>query len=245
MADNIGVRPSTTTASVNVATEEDANGVHYPIYKIAYGAAGEQILVSHAEALPVSDPWLHHAVDVIMSTWGDTVSVHEKSKDLLKFGHNDAVGTSATTIEHLMSGELHETFVSDNLINSVISDNAGDTEDVVIEGHTVAAGAFTFVVQSATLTGQTAATLTTPLARCTRLYNNGSNNLLGNVYVTETDTYSAGVPDSATKVHLICEAGEDQSEKCSTTISDQDYWIITAIGADFLDKTAGAAQVML
>lgn len=53
MADNIGVRPSTTTGSVNVATD-DIGGVHYPIYKQAYGSDGEAISVDLATPLPVT-----------------------------------------------------------------------------------------------------------------------------------------------------------------------------------------------
>lgn len=35
MADNIGVRPSTTTGSVNVATWEDSSNIHWPAYMTA------------------------------------------------------------------------------------------------------------------------------------------------------------------------------------------------------------------
>ena len=53
MADNIGVRPSTTTGSVNVATDE-VDGVHYPVYKIAVGEDGAATPVGENDPLHVS-----------------------------------------------------------------------------------------------------------------------------------------------------------------------------------------------
>ncbi len=53
MADNVGVRPSTTTGSVSVATDE-IEEVHYPIYKIAKGGDGEVTLIDADNPLPVA-----------------------------------------------------------------------------------------------------------------------------------------------------------------------------------------------
>lgn len=194
-----------------------------------------------------TDHWMRHAISVIEGNYGDEVSIELKNKDLLKFGHNKLVGTSPATVAHQPAGILHETYVTSNLITSIISDNAADTQAVKVEGHTTADGGltFTFVVQEITLTGQTVATLSTPLARVSRVYNNNSTELVGSVYVTEDDTYTAGVPDTDAKVHLIIEAGEQQSEKAATTISNSDYWILTSCYADMLKKSAAFAEVEL
>ena len=250
MADNVYVRPSTEFNRVKVATDEigeQDQAVHYPIYKIAYGVAGEATQVDHATPLPVGDPWLHHAEDIILSTYGDVVSIHAKQKDLLKFGRNELVGTSPATVMALPAGILNETYVTTNIITSVVSTAAGDTEEIVVEGHTTADGGlnFVFVSQTITLTGQTAATLTTPLARCSRAYNNNGTELTGVISVTETDTYTAGVPDTPAGVHLQISAGKQQSNKASTTMSSTDYWIITSFYCDYLKKTAGFADVEL
>lgn len=193
------------------------------------------------------DYWVDHAVSVIHSTYGDHVSVDQKQKVILKFGHSDNIGTSKATVAHQPSGILHETYVSANDIDTIVSTAAGDNTATVIEGHTVdGSGNFTFVVQSVTLTGQTEATLTTPLARVSRVYNNGATDWTGTVSVFQaTDGSTAGVPTTDTDVHLQVEAGENQSEKAATTISKDDYWIVTGMYADFLDKTAGAAEVIL
>ena len=236
------VHPATEANRVKVAVDEigsQDSAVVWPYYKMAYGQDGEVTPVSHENHLPVADPWLSHAIHVIESTYGDAVSIHAKDKDLLKFGQSDQVQTSLTTIMDLPSGTYNETYVSDNLITTVSSSSTSDTEEIVVEGHTISAGVFTFVSQTITLTGQTQATLTTPLARCTRIYNNGSTDLVGNVYAYQDDTSTAGVPDTAAGVHCIIPAGYNQSRKCSTTISNVDYWIITNVGASLLTKAAG------
>lgn len=189
-------------------------------------------------------PEILHAIDVIKETYGDTVSVQDKKKDLLKFGRNELVGTSTATVMTLPAGEVHETYVASNLINSIISD-AADTVDVIVEGHTISGGNFTFVTQTATLTGTTVVALGTALARVSRVYNNNSTDLVGSVYVTETDTYTAGVPDTATKVHLTVSAGHNQSEKAATTLSSVDYWLLTSVFGDILEKTASFVNVEL
>jgi hypothetical protein len=57
MPDNIGVKPNTTTCSVQVATDE-INEIHYPIYKIAYGEDGEAELVNADAPLPIESAQL-------------------------------------------------------------------------------------------------------------------------------------------------------------------------------------------
>lgn len=193
------------------------------------------------------DPWMKYAIDTILSDYGDNVSVSQKAKVLIKYGRSDNVGTSTEQeLQVLPAGVIEETYLTDNLINSIVSTDAADTQEIVVEGHTIdGSGNFTFVVQTVTLTGQTAAALTTPLARVTRAYNNGSTELLGTVSVTETDTYTAGVPNTPSKVHLQIRITHQQSEKAGTTISQLDYWIITGFRADVLEKTAAYAEIDL
>lgn len=194
-------------------------------------------------------PAIKQAERVAFSTYGHKISVSKKAKNLIKFGRNDDVTNAATgsTIMQFVGGEDHETYISSNLINRVSSSSASDTEVIVIEGHTIDSnGEFTFTVQSATLQGQTQVTLTTPLARCTRIYNNNGTNLVGNIYVYQSGiTVTAGVPQDGTKTHCIIRAGKQQSEKASTTISKDDYWLITEFTASVLKKTADFADFEL
>lgn len=191
------------------------------------------------------DPWLEHAKRIIKKDFGDVVSLEAKDKDLLKFGRSTQIQTDLTTIMTLPSGTYNETYVSDNTISVVSSSQVGDTTTLVVEGHTIDSDSnLTFVTQEITLNGQNQVSLTTPLARATRAYNSGSTDLTGDIYVYEDTNSAGGVPSNASKVHLMIAAGLNQSEKCSTSISNNDYWIVTKIYADILTKLSSYAEVL-
>ena len=187
------------------------------------------------------------AIREVFNTYGVKVSVSQKKKSLNKFGRNQLTTNAVTgsTIMTLPAGQNHETYVSTNAIDTVSSSSTSDTEEIVIEGHTISGSDFTFVVQTITLTGQTKAVLSTPLARVSRMYNNNGTDLVGSVYCYEDDTLTAGVPDTGTKVHAIIRAGKNNTEKCATTLSSTDYWFVTEWGGSVLEKTAAFADVEL
>ena len=168
---------------------------------------------------------------VIEGTYGDVVSVKAKAKNLLKFGKN--VDLDAGSSETIWATGGNETYVTTNVIDTISSSSAGDTQSVVIEGHTVsgtgAASQFTFVSQTATLNGQNKVVLSTPLARVSRLSDTGSTDFAGDVYVYEDDTITGGVPNTASKIHIsaLGSIGDNQSFKAATTFSNTDYFICT------------------
>lgn len=130
-----------------------------------------------------------------------------------------------------MDSRGEETYQTDNTIDSIVSSNAGDTQSVIVEGHTIDGnGDFTFVVQPATLNGQTPVTLSTPLARATRIYNNDSTDFAGTVYGYRSAATSvvSGVPQTTAAIHLQTDSN-NQSLKAATTISKDDYWIISDV----------------
>lgn len=181
---------------------------------------------------------IQSAIDVVYSTYGDIVSVEQKKKTLYKFGRNADVSTDFETVWRT-GGD--ETYVSTNAIDTISSSNTGDTQEVVIEGHTISAGILTFVSQTKTLNGQNKVVIDTPLARMTRLYNNGTTNFAGTIYGYEDDTVSSGVPQTASKIHITVNNG-NQSEKASTSISNTDYWFITEFRGYCFDKTAAVVE---
>lgn len=195
--------------------------------------------------IPNQDYFIKHAIDVIFATYGDVVSVEAKNKDLLKFGRNKLVDTVKSTLMSMPVGIDNETYVSTNIITKISSSNATDSNIVTIEGHTISGGVFTFLSQQATLNGQSIVTLSTPLARVSRVVNDGSTDLVGAIYVYQTDTVTAGVPDTNIKVHLIVEVGLNNSEKASTTLSNTDYLILTEFYCDCLEKTSTYGTVHL
>lgn len=204
-----------------------------------------------------ADPHIRDAINRIFADYGDRVSVEQKKKSLNKFGRNNTVGTSFETVAILQGTESNETFVSTNLIDGISSSNeASDVGIIVtIEGHTIdGSGNLTFVSQDATLDGTDARTkvaLTTPLARATRAFikNSGTFNSpqatpTGAIYIyDDTGGISVGVPSNANQTKLVIAAGETQTEKCATAISQTDYWILTGFGAGIGEGTANATEV--
>lgn len=163
---------------------------------------------------------------VILETYGDRVSVQGKLKALNKFGRNNDIGTAYEDV-NIVGGT--EVLPSGNDITHLSSSNASDTQNLKIEGHTISGSDLTFVVQDKNIAGQTKTALDTPLHRVTRIYNNGSTDFAGTVYVYEDDTITAGVPDTPAKLHIQTNGDNNQSLKCATSLSKDDYWIITSM----------------
>lgn len=185
----------------------------------------------------------------IFVTYGDTVSTFQKGKTLLKFGRNVDLDTGVRETVWSVGG--NETYVSTNIIDTISSSSASDTQEIVIEGHTVSGSGtnqiFTFVIQTATLNGQNKVTLATPLARVSRAYDNSSSALVGDVYVYEDTTITGGVPTDTTKVHIeiVGTLGDTQSFKCATTFSNTDYFICTGGFASIRKVTSAAVDFIL
>lgn len=191
------------------------------------------------------DFWLEKAIHDIKKNYGHEVSIWEKGKDLLKFGRSEAVQTGTkTTLMTLPSGVYNETYASDNVITHVSSSSGSDTVEIVVEGHTISGGNLTFVSQTVTLAGQTKTALTTPMARANRAYNDSGTDLVGNIYFYHDTAITAGIPNDLSTVHLMIRAGENNTEKCATSISSADYWIITGVYADVIEKTASTAEIV-
>lgn len=195
------------------------------------------------------DHRVQHAIDVIKDQYSVNVSVDYKKKDLLKFGTRTTVGTDWETLMSVLkpSGtQTKETFVTDNDITHLISSNSGDTGTVKVEYHTVDGnGDTTFGVQEVTLTGQTAAPLSTAAFRISRMYNTGSSALVGDIYAYEGGATTSGVPNTETEIHARIEAGEQQTQKGQTTVSSLDYWIITNLSVSVTEKTGAWVEARL
>lgn len=191
------------------------------------------------------DPRILQAERVVSTTYSDTVSVAAKGKNLNKFGRNRLVGISFETVAEFQGTVSEETFVTTNIIDSIVSSSGSDTsQTITIEGHTIdGSGNLTFVSQDAALNGQTEVTLSTPLARATRAFVKASGSfgstptaLAGNVAVYDnTDGISSGVPVTAAATKLMILLGETQSEKAATALSQSDYWFISYFSAEIGD----------
>lgn len=187
-----------------------------------------------------------NALDRIAKNYGDDVSIELKAKALVKFGERSDLGTDRATIG-LIGGELHETLLNTNDITTVVSTSTSDTGTIYYEGHTIDDDGLTFVSGTATLTGRTPALLSTPVARINRAYTTSESHptFAGTVSFYEGGAQTNGVVSDATEVHLQLQIGEAQSQKCQTSISKNDYWLLTSISASYIDKGAGFVDFRL
>ena len=186
---------------------------------------------------------------VVLSTYGDRVSVEQKAKSLLKFGRNDDLDAGTReTIWNQGGDETYVAFDGSNPIDSISSSDAGDTQEVSIEYHTQsgtgASTQFTFGTQTATLNGQTRVALTAG-ARVSRVQNLDNTPFAGDVHVYENTALSGGVPSDATKIHAKANAGDDQTFKTATTFSNSDYAFISHVYASVKRSTSAVCDFRL
>lgn len=165
----------------------------------------------------------------IKAKFGQAALVREKNESVIVQGRNENLNTDEETV---WSYGGIEVYAVGNDINSISSSDAGDDQVVTLEGHTLVNGVLVFTRQSATLNGQNTVTLQTPLHRITRLYNVDSSDIIGDVYVyVAGGAVVGGVPQVAADVHLSTTISTNQSLKCSTSVSNDNYFIITGVTA--------------
>jgi len=177
----------------------------------------------------------------IFELYNKRVSIWDKAKTLMRFGVNPDVNGVEETVWDI--GGV-ETYATGNTIDTISSTNVNDTENVRIECHTVVGtgvdAKFTFIVQTVTLNGQNKVLLPIPVARVSYMENANSFPLSGDVFVYQDTAIVGGAPTDLTKAHCKIRGTEgiDQSQKCSTTLSDTDFFIITSVSTG-LDKGSG------
>ena len=121
-------------------------------------------------------------------------------------------------------GDLNYTFPADGTapIDTVSSSSASDTGPIVVQGLDINGE---LVTQTVTLAGQAQVSLSTPLWRCFRAYNDGDTTtpvigggFAGNIYIYENTTATDGVPDDLTKVRAFVSNGYNQTLMALYTI---------------------------
>jgi hypothetical protein len=188
------------------------------------------------------EPRVLRAIQEIYSTYGDSVSVVNKAKSLIKFGHSAEIDNTGykTVWEGTTINDEPPLFGDPslgNVVTEVVSETGGDTQTLTVEGHTKSGDDLTFVVQTVVLTGQTPAILGTALHTCTRAYNSSATEFTGPVYFYDpTDGETLGVPTDPSDVALYLAGSVDthgqQSGNAFTAISSTDYFIVTQLISD-------------
>ena len=189
----------------------------------------------------------------ILNQYGVMTDASAKNKALLKFGRTANADSGVwTTVGTLQGVVVNETFATTNSVDSIVSDSTNDTSAVTVEGHYLDGTDFVFAAETVTLTGQTAVPLSRGYARINRIYvtlgtvASPAVALVGNVYAydaTAATGTTSGVPDVATATKCMIVAGSNQSEKCATSISSADYWVVTSVSAAVQKGNASTVTV--
>lgn len=198
-----------------------------------------------------ADPWMQAVVEEIeSSTYGIGESVSVKPKQLKKFGRTNKTQSGASvSIMTLQGSEAHETILTINAVDYVVSSSTSDNGKALIyEYFTIdeTTGVKTFNVGEVTLLGQTPAALPVAANTVTRAYRkkgtfaSPATNLVGNIafYASSGVTVTAGVVQTDSAVKLLLSAGKQQSEKCASAISQIDAYVITN-GIFSMEKSSG------
>ena len=160
---------------------------------------------------------------------------------IIKFGKN--LNIQAGVTETVWNTGGHEVYAVANDIDTISSSDALDLQTIVVEGHMIDADDDHIkVVQYATLNGQNKVVLDIPLHGVQRLYNIGTVDFVGNIYVYEDTAIVAGVPTDNTKVHLTVNPEDNQSLKAAVTTNYDEFLIITDITLS-VNKTNSTAVV--
>lgn len=185
------------------------------------------------------------AIEVVIQEDGVTPSVDNAHRFLHHGGSRSNVTTTEVTVMDI-EGEAHEILLTSNGITSIVSEDTGDTMELVVEGHTVAGGVFTRVTQTVTMNGRTAVVLDTALGRVELVSNETATEFTGPIYVYEGGAITLGKPDTDSENHLIIPVGaHGGSEKAALTTEAGEYIFLTSFKGSVLKKTAAVVDIEL
>ena len=197
----------------------------------------------------IQDHQLRNAVLDVQTSFGKLI--YPKGKTLGKFGRttNADSGQKVTIAPFIGATQYNETYSTSNDIDAVVSSSGSDTSPLNIEGHYYDSNnELVFATETVTLTGQTPAALSRSYCRINRKYvKTGTfaaptTALVGNIYAYASDgvTVTNGVPQTDTAVKCMITAGENQTDKAASSISKDDFYVVTSIFAS-ISKAAGSA----
>ena len=191
----------------------------------------------------VTNEWTNLGFAEVFENTGDVLSL--KSKTIFKFGRNQDLDSGV--FEEIWAQGGIETYATSNSIDTIVSTDALDVYEVIIEGHTLSGSEFTFVTQTVTLTGQTDVALPTPLARCSRVTKNNGTEFVGLITVFDdtAGSSSSGIVTPVAAIHCEIAEGEQTSQKAATTFSNVDYGFITEVSGGPASRTSALLEFKL
>ena len=226
------VKPSSHRIQDSIINDDDAELVKAVLTAKANGGGFVNITATESDNLRVTDAESGLAIakgDVVNTTF-----VH-------KFGNAPDFDTGDGVVD-IWDGAndggidaMVYTYSTTADIDSIVSSDAGDTQDMEIQGLDTY---YNLVTQTKTLTGQTRVALDTDLIRVFRMKNVGATNLAGNVSCYVDSTITAGVVDDKTKVRAIILDGNNQTLMALYTVPAGK----TAYARDWYASTSGGSR---
>ncbi len=159
-----------------------------------------------------------------------------------KFGETGANIDTADGFVDVWNGvsnancDKNYTYSSSADIDTISSSNAGDAQDIQIQGLDAN---WALTTQTATLNGQSKVTLDTALIRVFRMINMGATDLAGVVYCYVDGAITAGVPDTSGDVRAIINDGDNQTLMALYTIPAGKRAFLIKGEAGLVSKLAG------
>lgn len=193
-------------------------------------------------------PRIAHAQREIRTKYDHVVNFLDPARGINKFGRNRDINGTRETVWEIGGDEVYQT---SNTIDSIVADDAADTQQVFLEGFTVSGAGFsqkfTRVEQVVTLNGTTPVSLPIPLARAERMYNVGTADFAGTVYVYRSAgaTVIGGVPSPAGNLHLTMSDLDQQSFKAAITVPDETYFVMTTFEGSIRKTTSAAVDIQI
>ena len=202
--------------------------------ELSDGSKQRAIYVAGSLSLGATLPYLDVGQDFFLKVQQGLVEGHYI---IDKFGENPDIDTG-TIPEDIWEYGGEYIYDADGTapIVSLVSDDASDTEEIVVQGLDIDGN---LVTQSIILTGTTRVALTTPLWRVFRMFNNGSVAIAGTVYCYT----STGNTPAPSEVRAIISGSNNQTLMAIYTIpkGKVGFLVRGELGCS-RSQTAGASQ---
>jgi len=161
------------------------------------------------------------------------IDAADAAADLWAWG-SDPLAGAPTKVFPSVAGDLF-----------IASDAAGDTDVDVTIVYLDATGVERTVTKN--LDGQTPVDVEVTALDSNRMWISGATAAVGNIYLSTSGSFTAGVPDVATTVVAFIEAGYGQTEQCTYTVPSGKKMVLTLLQVSMSrgSGAAGSAEVQL
>ena len=158
---------------------------------------------------------------------------------LVMSGGKSSINIADAPLDIWNYGGLH-TYSSTADIDQLSSSDNSDDQIIEVDGLD---SDWNRVIQQKTLTGQTPVNLDTPLIRVYSMYNKGTTDCAGDVYLsTNGAALTLGVPDTPSTVRALIEGSANLSSDCNFSVPvGYSAWLIAFFAGYYVSKATGAS----